>query len=101
MNDLDVNTFKERIESDNDAIIIDVRNPSEEAEGLIENSININIMDPSFSDKVKQLDPSKNYYVYCRSGGRSSSACQFMKSNRLNAFNLLGGIIAWNQNESS
>ena len=96
MKNIDAKSFKEKITEDPDAVIIDVRNPSEEEEGLIEGSININIMDPSFPEKIKSLDPDKNYYVYCRSGGRSSSACGFMESNGLNATNLNGGIIAWN-----
>lgn len=97
MKNLAVTEFKQKIEEDPNAVIIDVRSPQEEAEGLIDNSININIMDPSFAEKVKALDPEKNYYVYCRSGGRSSSACGFMEQQGLTAFNLAGGIMAWNQ----
>ncbi len=97
MKNLDAKSFKEQIEADTKAIIVDVRNPSEEEEGIIDNSININIMDPSFPGKIKALDSSKNYYVYCRSGGRSASACEFMEINGLNTTNLNGGIIAWNK----
>lgn len=97
MEDLNATEFKQRIETDPKAIIVDVRSPQEEVEGLIDNSININIMDPSFADKAKALDPEKNYYVYCRSGGRSSSACGFMEQQGLTTFNLAGGIQAWNQ----
>jgi len=97
MKNLGVSEFKERIENDPEAVIIDVRSPAEEVEGLIDNSVNMNLMDPTFAEKVKALDSSKNYYVYCRSGGRSSSACHFMDMQGLNSFNLDGGIIAWNQ----
>ena len=97
MENLTAEEFQSKIQEDENAVIIDVRNPEEEAEGLIDNSVNINIMDPSFAEKVKQLDPAKNYYVYCRAGGRSASACGFMESNGLNTYNLDGGIIAWNQ----
>lgn len=97
MENLQASEFKKRIQEDENAVIIDVRSPQEEVEGWIENSININIMDPSFAEKVKQLDKNKNYYVYCRSGGRSSSACGFMEQQGLTAHNLAGGIIAWNQ----
>ncbi len=97
MKNLTAIEFKNQIEEDPNAVIIDVRSPEEEAEGLIDNSTNINLMDPSFADKVKALDPEKNYYVYCKSGGRSASACGFMESHGLNTFNLDGGIIAWNQ----
>jgi rhodanese-related sulfurtransferase len=96
MKNLDAKTFKEKIKQDSDAVIIDVRTPEEEAEGLIENSLNMNLMEPSFPAKVMDLDKSKKYYVYCRSGGRSATACQFMEKNGLTAFNLEGGIQAWN-----
>lgn len=97
MKNLDVKEFRQGIEEDEKAVIIDVRSPEEEAEGLIPNSININIMEPSFPAKIMDLDKSKNYYVYCRSGGRSANACQFMDNQGLNTYNLSGGIIAWNQ----
>lgn len=96
MENLAATEFKKRISEDKDAVIIDVRSPQEEAEGLIDNSINMNLMDPSFVEKVKKLDPNKNYYVYCRVGGRSSSACSFMDQQGLKTFNLSGGILAWN-----
>ena len=97
MKSIDVENFKQKIESDPDAIIIDVRTPEEEVEGIIEGSININIMDPSFMSKVMELDKNKNYYVFCRSGNRSGNACRFMEQNGLNAINLEGGIQAWNE----
>lgn len=96
MQNLDVNSFKEGFETDENAVIVDVRTPEEEAEGLIPNSINLNVMEQSFPAKVLDLDKSKTYYVYCRSGGRSANACKFMESNGLKAYNLIGGIQAWN-----
>lgn len=96
MKNLNASTFKEKTSTDDQAIIVDVRTPEEEAEGLIPNSININIMESSFPAKVMDLDKSKTYYVYCRSGGRSVSACQFMEKQGLTTYNLEGGIQAWN-----
>lgn len=96
MKDLNINEFVEGFKNDENAVLIDVRTPEEEAEGLIPNSTNINLMEQSFPAKVMDLDKSKNYYVYCRSGGRSVSACQFMDNQGLTSFNLLGGIQAWN-----
>lgn len=96
MNNLSVQEFKEKITNDSQAVIIDVRTPEEEVEGMIENSLNINIMDASFPNQILELDKSKNYYVFCRSGGRSGTACKFMEENGFNAFNLAGGIQAWN-----
>ena len=41
MKNLNVQAFKEGFENDSEAILVDVRTPEEEAEGLIPNSINI------------------------------------------------------------
>ncbi|MBL4710183.1 MAG: rhodanese-like domain-containing protein [Flavobacteriales bacterium] len=96
MQNLEVNDFKNGFKTDENPVIIDVRTPEEEAEGLIPNSINLNIMDQNFPTKVLDLDKSKTYYVYCRSGARSANACQFMEKNGLKSYNLIGGIQAWN-----
>ena len=84
------------IEKDN-TVIIDVRTPNEWAEGIIENAILINILEPqSFMGEIENLDKSKNYYVYCRSGARSGQACQVMNSIGINETNnLSGGILEW------
>lgn len=96
MQNLDVKSFKQGFENDENAVILDVRTPEEESEGLIPNSVNINLMNPDFPTKVLELDKDKTYYVYCRAGGRSASACQFMEKNGYTTYNLLGGIQAWN-----
>ena len=97
MENLDAESFRDKIKADPKAVIIDVRTPEEEIEGMIEGSRNINIMDPSFMSSVMELDKDKNYYVFCRSGNRSGNACRFMEQNGLNAYNLEGGIQAWNE----
>lgn len=96
MKNISAAEFKRRIELDEDAVIVDVRSPEEEVEGKIEGGINLNIMDASFPTKVQELDQNKNYYLYCRSGARSFSAGQYMEKFGLKAFNLEGGIQAWN-----
>ncbi len=82
---------------DDNTIILDVRTPREWTEGIIEGAIMIDIMDTqSFIDQINKLDKTKNYYVYCRSGGRSEQACQYMTSQGFNeANNLIGGVMEW------
>ena len=92
-----VEKFKELME-DKNAVVLDVRTPGEESEGTIPGATLINIMDPSFKEKIEALDPSKTYLVHCRSGGRSASACDFMASKGFSSlYNLQGGIQAWNE----
>ncbi|WP_034043803.1 rhodanese-like domain-containing protein [Wocania ichthyoenteri] len=86
-----------QLESDDNAVIIDVRTVDEVADGIIANAIHIDIYKgQEFINEVEALDKDKNYYVYCRSGNRSGQACGIM--NQLgfeNAYNLEGGILEW------
>ncbi|RKS92517.1 rhodanese-related sulfurtransferase [Flavobacterium limicola] len=86
-----------QFEADENAVILDVRTEDEFNEGFIANAINIDIhRGQDFVNEIENLDKSKNYYVYCRSGMRSAKACEIM--NQLgfeNAYNLTGGILDW------
>ncbi|GGW71742.1 rhodanese [Winogradskyella epiphytica] len=97
MADLSQEEWTKQLEADNNSIVLDVRTPEEVAQGVIPNAIHIDIFKgQGFIDEVEKLDKTKNYYVYCRSGGRSGQACSVM--NQLgfeNAYNLMGGFDAW------
>lgn len=82
---------------DGDVIILDVRTPAEKSEGFIPGHQMIDFMAQDFVEKINQLDKSKKYMVYCRSGNRSAEACNKMAELGFkNLFNLKGGIGAWN-----
>jgi len=87
-----------QFEADENAVILDVRTEDECNQGIIENSINIDIhKGQDFIDAIEALDKNKNYYIYCRSGVRSAKACEIMNELGFeNTYNLLGGIIEWN-----
>lgn len=96
---LDANSFYEKINSTAGAVIIDVRTPNENSEGSIFNSQNINYNSTEFNGRINTLDKNINYFVYCLSGARSSSAAAFMRSNGFkNVYELKGGFLAWNKN---
>lgn len=77
------------------AVLVDVRTPSEFATGHIDQAINIDFENPSFASEVKKLDTTKTYFVYCRSGNRSGQAVSIIKSNGIkNIYELSGGIIS-------
>jgi len=86
-----------RLESDPNAVILDVRTEDECNEGIIPNAINIDIYKgQGFIYELEELDKSKNYYVYCKAGGRSEQACHIMNQLGFNAtFNLVGGMMQW------
>ena len=61
-------------------VILDVRTPAEYKENHLQNAVQIDFKEPDFKEKIQQLDKSKTYKVYCRSGNRSGQAIQLMKS---------------------
>ena len=95
--DLTQEEWASDLENDNNAVVLDVRTLAEVEEGIIPNAIHIDIYKgQGFVDELEQLDKTKNYYVYCRSGNRSRQACAIM--NQLgfeNAYNLMGGFMEW------
>jgi rhodanese-related sulfurtransferase len=98
MADLTQLQWVEQLINDNNAVILDVRTQDEVEEGKIPNALHIDIYKgQGFVYEVDALDKSKNYYVYCRSGGRSAQACALM--NQLGfekTYNLIGGFSHWN-----
>lgn len=89
--------FKTALESQKNAILLDVRTPKEVSESKIEGAIAIDFLAKDFAKKVTTLDKEKAYYIYCRSGVRSANACQVMSQLGFKELvNLEGGILAWN-----
>lgn len=87
--------FQKRVLANPSSIILDVRTEAEFKSKRIPNSININVMDPSFMKNISTLDKSKTYFVYCQSGGRSGSACSILSKQGFEVYNLDGGISGW------
>ncbi len=87
----------DQLNADTNAVILDVRTEEECNEGIIPNAITIDIYKgQGFIYEVDALDKTKNYYVYCKAGGRSAQACAVM--NQLgfeNTYNLEGGFMQW------
>jgi rhodanese-related sulfurtransferase len=79
------------------AIIIDVRTPEEVQEGFIDGaSLFLDYNGANFVNEIAKLDKTKTYIVYCKSGGRSAAASDFMANEGFqNINNLDGGIVNW------
>jgi rhodanese-related sulfurtransferase len=79
-----------------DALVLDVREDKEWAEGHIPNAKHIPL--GQLSTRISELDKYKDkpIVVSCRSGHRSATACRTLKKSGFEqAHNLAGGIIAW------
>ncbi len=94
---LEQQVWRDQLKDDANAVILDVRTEDEFSEGVIPGAFNIDIYKgQGFIYALEELDKSKNYYVYCRSGGRSGQACSIMSQLGFeNTYNLLGGIMNW------
>ena len=96
---IDIKSFADKIKTEQGIIILDVRTPAEFAQGSIKGSINLDVNDLNFKDKISSFDKEKSYLIYCRSGMRSVKACNIMAENGFTKmFNLLGGYQAWSSN---
>lgn len=94
--DLSAADFEAGLNNDPEAIVIDVRTDFEYMDGHLPEARLMNIMSPDFTVEISKLDKDKAYYVYCRSGARSASACRYMQSLGFReSYNLRSGIIGW------
>lgn len=88
--------FSEELEKNDYNQLVDVRTPGEFKRGHIKNSVNANISDGSFDQKINDLDKDKPVFVYCLSGGRSGRAASILKDKGFTmVYDLDGGINRW------
>ena len=75
------------------AVLIDVRTVQEYREGHLQGAILIPYFALAKEIKSKVPDKEKNIIVYCKNGGRSTTAYEILKNLEYkNVFNLKGGI---------
>ena len=93
---LSATEFSEKIKELPSAPIVDVRTPQEFSKGHLQNALNYNWNGSDFQKQISTLDKSKPVFVYCLSGGRSSSAANQMRSDGFKeVYELNGGIMKW------
>ena len=91
---MSVQELKEKIDEGKSLFLLDVRQPSEREICKLEDEKNIPL--DELEQRVHELDPNIETIVYCRSGGRSMQACQFLESQGFTSvINLTGGVLAW------
>lgn len=78
--------------------IVDVRTVAEYSEGHIPGSLNINVLDESFSaDADELLNPEQTVAVYCKSGRRSRNAAKILVKKGFRVYNLDKGFDNWKE----
>ena len=95
--DLSQNDWIEKLNNDTNSAILDVRTEDECSDGIIPNALMIDIFKgQGFIYRLEELDKTRNYYVYCKSGGRSGQACAIMNQMGFaTTYNLQGGFMQW------
>jgi rhodanese-related sulfurtransferase len=76
-----------------EAVVLDVREADEVAEGRIAGSTHIPL--GQLAARTFELDRNRPVSSVCRSGGRSSQAAQFLAGQGYDVANLDGGMTAW------
>lgn len=99
---LDATEFSNILKETPDATLIDVRTAEEYKEGHIANSINAPVQSETFNELLSTLDKSKPVFVYCLSGGRSSSAASILQEHGFKEIiELKSGMLNWRANNFS
>ncbi len=77
-------------------VILDIRTPGEFKAGHLPDSILIDFYSKTFADKLKQLDKTKTYLIYCRSGNRSGRSLELFKKLKFRKVSHMdSGMIGW------
>jgi rhodanese-related sulfurtransferase len=97
MKTIDVSTLKKKIDSGEALNLVDVREVSEHDEfnigGILLPLGNIRVGE---IDSIEHLKENE-VYLYCRSGNRSGQAALILESMGFtNVTNVVGGMLAWN-----
>ena len=75
--------------TDKNTLILDVRTDEEYISGSYKNAIHIPLDD--LRERLNELDKSKTYLVYCKTGLRSYIACRILSQNGFKVQNITGG----------
>ncbi len=93
---LNTAAFESRMKSEPAKIVLDVRTDEEFKSGHLQGAVNMNVNDPAFAERIKQLDTTQPVFVYCLAGGRSAKAAEILKDMGFPAvYNMEGGMSRW------
>ena len=97
VNTIDAKLFAEKLKTNENPQLLDVRTPEEYGVEHIDNAKNVNWNGDDFVAKVNSYDKSKPIFVYCKVGGRSAQAAnKLAELGFKEIYNLNGGIMKWN-----
>ena len=93
-NTADINNGVAEYETNNGAVLLDVKTLKEYSNGHIDGSVNIPLDRISSVENIVK-DKSTPLYVYCLSGGRSGQAVSYLKQIGYTNVKNIGGISSY------
>lgn len=94
--DLQPRELAERLQRKDAPILVDVRDPVEQEVSALPGALSIPL--EQLGQQAKNLDPDREYVLFCRTGVRSARGVhQLLQSGFAHVWNLQGGINAWAQ----
>jgi phage shock protein E len=91
-NDLSPQDFQTQLQ-ENPGVVIDVRTLGEYQQGhLAVTNKQLDLLNGDFQRAIPQLDKSKTYYLYCRSGNRSGQAASMLRQQGFENVHNVGGF---------
>jgi adenylyltransferase/sulfurtransferase len=86
--------LKQRLETGNEVVLIDVRDPVEQQVAALPGALLIPL--ERLGQRMKELDPQREYVLFCRTGVRSARGVRQMAAAGFTKVkNLRGGLNAW------
>jgi rhodanese-related sulfurtransferase len=81
-----------------DFVILDLRTPKEFADGHIAGAVMLDYYSPGFQQGLQQLDRSRRYLIYCRTGNRSGRTLKLIDQMGFKSvYHLKDGIVDWHR----
>ncbi len=81
-----------------DFVVLDIRTPKEFKAGHIPGAIMLDYYSPGFKKGLQQLDRSKRYLIYCRTGNRTSRTLKIIDQMGFNViYHMKDGIVDWDR----
>lgn len=91
--------FRNQLEANANAQLLDVRTIKEYNAGHLDNSNNIDFFGSDFQTNLKAaVDVKRPVFVYCKSGGRSAKAAKVLQEMGCQEiYDMAGGYTAWSR----
>jgi rhodanese-related sulfurtransferase len=87
--------FADKISQTKNPQLIDVRTPTEFASGYIALAKNMDWFGDSFEKNIIKIDRKRPVFIYCKGGGRSQKAADWLFEMGFEVYELSGGIDNW------